>query len=152
MIYTCCYFYVRQTPKQRRKCRSRCPSRYRTNCLKHTQKRNISPLAEQEQKQQQQRTTHKQKQGQVEFTAKVLAANVRTDAQKLALSEKCLQGLSLWALPVAASMYETNAEAKAEMQKQRPKQRQRTRQKQKKMQTHDATSVNNHVWEVCFFV
>ena len=50
---------------------------------------------EQKQNPQQQKTTHKQKQGQVEFTVEVLAANVRTDARELALSEKCLQGLSL---------------------------------------------------------
>ena len=36
-------------------------------------------------------------------------------AQKLALCEKCLQSLSPRTLSVAASMYETNAEAKAGM-------------------------------------
>ena len=48
-----------------------------------------------------------------------------TDAQKLALSEKCLQSLSPRTIPVAASWYEINAEAKAGMQKQRPKWRRR---------------------------
>ena len=34
------------------------------------------------------------KQRQVEFMAEMIAANFRTEAQKLALSEKCLQSLS----------------------------------------------------------
>ena len=51
--------------------------------------------------------------------AEIIAASFRTEAQKLALSEKCLQSLSPRTLPLAASMYETNAEAKAGLQKQR---------------------------------
>ena len=64
--------------------------------------------------------------------AEIIAANFRTDAQKLALSEKCLHSLSPRTLPVAASMCETNAEAKAGMQKQRPKRRRRNPPKKTK--------------------
>ena len=74
---------------------------------------------------QQQKTTQKQKQRQVEFTEEIIAARFRTEAQKLALSKKCLQSLSPRTQPAAASMYEANAEAKVDMQKQRPKQRHR---------------------------
>ena len=59
--------------------------------------------SEQRQNQQQQKTTQKQKQRQVEFTAGIIAANFWTDAQKLALSEKCLQSLSLRTLTAAAT-------------------------------------------------
>ena len=55
----------------------------------------------------------------MEFTAEIIAAIARTEAQKLSLCEKCLQSLSPRTLLVAASMYETNAEVKAGMQKQR---------------------------------
>ena len=40
----------------------------------------------------------------------IIAASFRTEAQKLALCEKCLQSLSPRTLPVAASIYETDAE------------------------------------------
>ena len=40
------------------------------------------------------KTTQKQKQRQVQFMVERIVANFRTDAQKLALSEKCLQSLS----------------------------------------------------------
>ena len=59
--------------------------------------------------------------------AEPLADVFQTEAQKLALCEKCLQSLSPRALPIAASMYETNAEVKAGMLKQR----QRTSEKKK---------------------
>ena len=51
--------------------------------------------------------------------AEIIGASFRTEAQKLALGEKCLQPLSLRTLPLAASTWETNAEAKAGLQKQR---------------------------------
>ena len=54
--------------------------------------------------------------------AEIIAASFRTEAQKLALSDKCLQSLSPRTLPVAASLSETNAEVKAGMQTQRQKQ------------------------------
>ena len=52
----------------------------------------------------QRKTTQKQKQRQVELTAEIIAAISRTEAQKLALGEKCLQSLSLRTLRLAASM------------------------------------------------
>ena len=51
--------------------------------------------------------------------AGIIAGSFRTESQTLALSEKCLQSLSPRTLPLTASIYETNAEAKAGMQKQR---------------------------------
>ena len=62
-----------------------------------------------------------------EFMAEIIAASFRTEAQKLALCEKCLQPPSPLTLLVAASMYMTNAEAKAGMQKQRQRKPELTR-------------------------
>ena len=63
----------------------------------------------------------------MEFTAEVIAASFRTEGQKLALGEKCLKSLSRRTPPLAASMQETNAEAKAGLQKQRQRKSGETR-------------------------
>ena len=69
----------------------------------------------------------KQKQRQVEFTAEIIAASFRTVAQKLGLSEKCLESLSPRTLPLVASMSATNVEAKAGLQKQRQRKSAKTK-------------------------
>ena len=79
----------------------------------------VNSTEQKQKQQQQQKTTQKQKQREVEFMAEIIAASFRTEAQKPALSEKCLQSLSPRTLPLATSMSGTNAEAKAGLQKQR---------------------------------
>ena len=93
---------------------------------------------------QQQKTTQKQKQRQVEFTAAIIAGSFWTEAQKLALSEKCLQSLSLRTLPAAASMWEANAEANVGMQKQRAKQRHRKPAKETKAEAKTRREICEH--------